>query len=148
MKKFKSRGRFLIEILDRMYQKAFFWTQWYLKLWFWPINHTFKIVPETPLEGPKMASMPHCVCGGGNWFQQPCSLKNCPPAFVSQSLLGELSKTTPWLCSMLDLALKTAPLPLLAHLWIAPCFYLLVYAWLSFKELPFCLYQLCLLDLT
>ena len=48
----------------RIYQKAFFWIQWYLKLWFWPINHTFKIVPETPLEGPKMASMPHCAPGG------------------------------------------------------------------------------------
>ena len=49
--------------MDRMYQKAFFWIQWYLKLWFWPINHTFKIFPETPLEGPKRNSMPHCALG-------------------------------------------------------------------------------------
>ena len=60
-KSVKSRGRFLIEFIHEKFQYAFFWVQWYLKLWIWSKNPTFRRVAMAPPNGPKWKPIPHCV---------------------------------------------------------------------------------------
>ena len=47
-KSVKSRGRFLIEFIQKKFQYAFSWVQWYLKLWIWSKKPTFRGVAMAP----------------------------------------------------------------------------------------------------
>ena len=52
-KSVESRGRFLIEFIHIKLQYAFFWVQWYLKLWIRSKNPIFKGVAMAPPNWPK-----------------------------------------------------------------------------------------------